>query len=96
MNISGKKQTIKAPFRAARSWVSERAVFVELADGRQIGFPASQFSRLADASDHQLAQVSLRLAGAALRWEELDEDISVRGIVAGQFKQIPPEKTSST
>jgi len=30
----------------------------------------------------------LQLSGAALRWEEIDEDITVRGIVEGRF-QLP-------
>lgn len=71
---------------AVRAWANERQVFIELLDGRQFHFSSSQFPRLAAASDLQLAQVSLRLRGAALRWEELDEDITVRGIVAGQFQ----------
>ncbi len=74
--------------RALRVWVESRIVFVELTDGRRIGFPASRFRLLAAASDDQLAQVALRLDGAALRWEALDEDITVRGVVEGRF-QLP-------
>lgn len=74
--------------RAVRVWVSERMVFIELTDGRQIGFPAARFRLLAMASDESLASVELCLNGAALRWESLDEDISVRGIVEGRF-QLP-------
>ncbi len=36
------------------------------------------------------AEVSLRLDGTALRWEKLDEDLTVQGIVAGRF-QLPLE-----
>jgi hypothetical protein len=63
-------------------------VFVELTDGRQVGFPADRFCLLAKASEEALAQVELCLNGAALRWEELDEDISVRCVVEGRF-QLP-------
>jgi hypothetical protein len=65
-------------------------IFVELTDGRQVGFPAARFSRLAQATDAELAQVELRLNGYALRWEALDEDITVRGIVEGRFEQPLP------
>lgn len=71
--------------RALRAWVSGRMVFIELTDGRQIGFPADRFRLLRDADEKQLARLTLRLSGAALRWEELDEDITVRGIVEGRF-----------
>ncbi len=35
------------------------------------------------------AQVTLELNNFALRWESLDEDISVPGIVAGRFQLLP-------
>ena len=73
---------------AIRAWATGRLVFIELTDGRQIAFPADRFRILRDASDDQLNTVQLRLNGAALRWEALDEDISVQGIVAGHF-QLP-------
>jgi hypothetical protein len=73
---------------AVRAWVIGRTVFIELTDGRQIGFPSARFKLLRNASDEQLQQVLLRLNGTALRWEELDEDISVSGIVNGYF-QLP-------
>jgi len=77
--------------RAIRAWVQDRMVFVELADGRQIGFPAARFRLLAQASDEALARMELCLNGAALRWEELDEDISIRGVVEGRFQLPLPE-----
>jgi hypothetical protein len=73
---------------AVRAWVEDRKVFLELHDGRIFGFPAARFRRLRDASDEQLKAVSLELGGAALRWEEIDEDLTVRGVVAGHF-QLP-------
>lgn len=73
---------------ATRVWVTDRIVFIELTDGRQIGFPASRFKLLRDANEDQLKQVTLRANGTALRWEKLDEDILVSGIVQGHF-QLP-------
>lgn len=70
--------------RAVRAWIENRMVFVELHDERVVGFPAGNFALLAAATDEQLAKVRLRANGAALRWEDLDEDISVRGILAGR------------
>jgi hypothetical protein len=73
---------------ALRVWVDGRTVFLELHDGRIFGFPAARFRRLRDASDEDLKKVSVELSGAALRWEDLDEDLTVRGVVAGHF-QLP-------
>ncbi|MBE2233315.1 MAG: DUF2442 domain-containing protein [Anaerolinea sp.] len=73
---------------AMRVWVEDRYIFLELTDGRVIGFPADRFRILRSASSQQLQEVSLRLNGYALRWESLDEDITVPGVVAGHF-QLP-------
>ena len=73
---------------AIRVWVEGRIIFVELTDRRIIGFPADRFKILQNATDDQLKEVTLRLNGYALRWETLDEDITVPGIVAGNF-QLP-------
>ena len=75
---------------AIRAWAQERTIYVELHDGRIVGFPADRFRLLSAASEAQLAKVELELNGYALRWEELDEDITVPGIVAGRF-QLPPK-----
>ncbi len=73
---------------ARRVWVEGRMVFVELHDGRPLGFPADRFVRLRDANDDALREVRLRLNGYALRWDALDEDLTVRGILEGRF-QLP-------
>lgn len=75
---------------AVRAWVEGRTVFVELTDARIVGFPACRFRRLKAATEEQLREVELRLNGFALRWESLDEDITVPGIVAGRF-ELPCE-----
>jgi hypothetical protein len=74
---------------ALRAWADGRMVYVELADGRIVGFPAARFTRLRSATDEQLKAVTIEVNGYALRWDELDEDITVPGIVAGRF-QLPP------
>jgi hypothetical protein len=71
---------------AIQVWVENRTIFVELTDGRIVGFPADRFRILKKATDEQLKEVKLRLNGYALRWENLDEDITVKGIVEGCFQ----------
>jgi hypothetical protein len=74
---------------AIRAWAEERMIYVELSDGRIIGFPGDRFCILKQATNEQLAAVTVEVNGYALRWEELDEDITVLGIIAGHF-QLPP------
>jgi len=71
---------------AIRAWAEGRRIFIELTDSRIISFPADRFKRLKSASDEQLKQVTVCLNGYALRWEDIDEDITVPGIVAGNFE----------
>jgi hypothetical protein len=66
-----------------------RYLYVELSDGPIIGFPGDRFRILKQATNEQLAAVKVEVNGYALRWEELDEDITVPAIVAGHF-QLPP------
>jgi len=82
--ISAEKEVSVEP-AAIRAWAENRMIFVELTDGRQIGFPADRFKILKNATNEQLKEVKIRLNGYALRWESLDEDITVPGIVAGNF-----------
>jgi len=44
---------------------------------------------LKSATDEQLKAVKLEVNGFALRWDDLDEDITVPGVVAGRF-ELPP------
>jgi hypothetical protein len=44
--------------------------------------------RVRAASEEALQEVQLEANGRALRWENLDEDISVAGVVDGRF-QLP-------
>ena len=74
---------------ALRAWAEQRMIYLELTDGRIVAFPAARFKRLKAATDNQLKGVTVEVNGYALRWEELDEDITVPGVVAGNF-QLPP------
>ena len=73
---------------ALNAWSIGRTIFIELTDGRNVSFPADRFKILAKATDEELKEVTVRLNGFALRWENLDEDITVKGIIAGNF-QLP-------
>ena len=60
-------------------WLEKRTVFIELTDGRIFGFPADRFKILSQATDEELKEVKIELNGYALRWENLDEDLTVAG-----------------
>lgn len=59
----------------------ENCLWVDLSDGRVIAVPLAWFPRLLHATPEQRAQVEISPMG--LHWDELDEDISVAGLLAG-------------
>ena len=90
MNTTTAEPVLSVEAVALRAWADGRTIYIELHDGRIVGFPADRFRILASATDEQLTKVQLEVNGYALRWEKLDEDITVPGIVAGHF-QLPPK-----
>jgi hypothetical protein len=59
----------------------EDSMWVGLSDGRTLGVPLAWFPRLMNATPAERERVELSRTG--LHWDELDEDISVRGLLAG-------------
>lgn len=62
----------------------EDSMWVELVDGRTLGIPLAWFPRLLDATPEQRTRFEVSGGGTGLHWDELDEDISVAGLLAGQ------------
>ena len=59
----------------------DSSLWVDLSDGRVIAVPLAWFPRLLHATPQQREQVEFSPQG--LHWNELDEDISVAGLLAG-------------
>jgi hypothetical protein len=68
---------------AVRVSFNDNNLSVELADGRQISVPLSYFPRLLKASSEQRNKYVISGGGTGLHWEEIDEDISVNGLLVG-------------
>lgn len=83
MNISTDPQAISPEPLAVR--FDEDNFWVDLADGRTLGIPLAWFPRLFRGSKEQREKVELSRVG--LHWDELDEDISVAGLLAGRGDQ---------
>jgi hypothetical protein len=58
---------------------------VRLADDREVRFPAAKNRRLRKGTPDQLARVELICGGTGLHWPDLDEDLSVAGIIEGRL-----------
>jgi hypothetical protein len=64
---------------------------VELADGRTLSVPLVWFPRLAHATAQERANWRLVGRGEGVHWPGIDEDISVRSLLAGRKSQESQE-----
>ena len=60
----------------------DESVWVALSDGGALGVPYAWFPRLLNATPKQREEVEIGRFG--LHWDEIDEDISVAGLLAGR------------
>ncbi len=63
---------------------TEDTLIVALTDGRTISVPLDWYPRLRRATPAQRANWELIGAGYGIHWPEIDEDISVRGLLLGR------------
>jgi len=71
----------------------EDSFWIDLADGRTLGVPLAWFPRLLKGSAEARAKVELSRVG--LHWEELDEDISIAGLLAGRGDMTRTRKAAA-
>ena len=64
--------------------ITEDTLNVELSDGRSISVPLEWYPRLVHATQDERNNWRLIGRGHGIHWEDLDEDISVEGLLAGK------------
>ena len=70
--------------RAQSVTVSEDSVTVDLVDGRTIIVPVVWYPRLWYGTQEERSDIEIIGDGSILNWPELDEDLSVAGLLAGR------------
>lgn len=76
---------------ATSAEVTNDSLDVELADGRSISVPLAWYPRLIHATADERAHFRFIGGGEGIHWPDLDEDISVEGIVAGRPSGESPQ-----
>ena len=69
--------------RARNVRVTDDELCVELRDGRVVSVPLKWFPRLVQAGVRQRGNWELLGDGEGVRWPEIDEDLSVAGLLRG-------------
>jgi hypothetical protein len=78
-SLSLKMQTVTA----LRVTTTEDSLAVDLSDGRSVSVPLMWYPRLLHGSPRERNNWRLIAGGEGIRWPDLDEDLSVDGIILG-------------
>jgi len=70
--------------RAQGVRVTEHSVIVDLVDGRTISVPLAWYPRLTHGSEAERSRWRFIGDGEGIHWPDLDEDISIDGLLAGR------------
>ena len=72
-------------FKAIKAWYEDGRICLMLSDKKEIRFPVELNNKLKKASPNQLNNIEIICNGTGLHWPELDEDLSLTGIIEGRF-----------
>jgi hypothetical protein len=85
--MGGLNHVPRAEDRPVAVEISDDMLWVTLQDGRIIATPLEWYSRLANATPEQQTHVELGFAG--IHWPDIDEDLSVNGMLRGNRPPHP-------
>ncbi|MFL9914709.1 DUF2442 domain-containing protein [Paraburkholderia fungorum] len=75
--------------------VEENSFTVHLKDGRTLRVPWRPYPNLLAATPQQKKAVRISAPGGGLHWDQLDEDISVRGLMRDAERRYLEERPKS-
>ena len=64
--------------------VTEHTLTVDLEDGRTLSAPLGWYPRLANATPEERERWRLIGQGSGIHWDDIEEDISVEGLLLGK------------
>ncbi len=79
------------PAHAVKATVTDDELTVWLDDGRTISTPLAWYPRLMHATATERQDFQIIGGGEGLHWPQLDEDLSIAGMLAGQPSGEGPE-----
>lgn len=77
--------------RALQLAVSDEALTVDLVDGRTIIVPLAWYPRLWHATPAERNRFEIFGDGSFIHWPDLDEDLTVAGLLAGRRSAESPQ-----
>jgi hypothetical protein len=56
-----------------------------MSDNKEVRFPFEANKKISKASDKQRKNIEIICGGTGLHWPDIDEDLSVTGIIEGRY-----------
>ena len=75
-------------FTAEKAWFENGMICMILSDKKEVRFPIYLNNKLMSATKAQLNNIEIICGGTGLHWPDLDEDLSVVGILEGRFGKV--------
>ncbi|MBW8332847.1 MAG: DUF2442 domain-containing protein [Prolixibacteraceae bacterium] len=75
-------------FTVEKAWHENEMICMILSDKKEIRFPVYLNEKLRNATQSQACNIEIISGGTGLNWPELDEDLSVTGILEGRFGKV--------
>lgn len=72
-------------FTVEKAWYENKMICMILSDKKEVRFPIYLNEKLRTALEKHLKNIEIICGGTGLHWHDLDEDLSVIGILEGRF-----------
>jgi len=72
-------------FTVTSAWYENGMICLLMSDKKEIRFPVKVNTKLKNATDQQRNNIEIICGGTGLHWPDLDEDLSVTGIIEGKY-----------
>jgi hypothetical protein len=71
-------------FIVTKAWYEKTMICLTMSDKKEIRFPVELNKKLLNATEKQRSNIEIICGGTGLHWPDLDEDLSVTGIIEGR------------
>ena len=72
-------------FTVKEAWYENGMICLLMSDNKEIRFPVELNRKLKNATENQRNHIEIICNGTGLHWPDLDEDLSVTGIIEGRY-----------
>ncbi len=75
-------------FIVEKAWFENGMICMLLSDKKEIRFPVYLNEKLRNAAAEKVSNIEIICGGTGLHWPDLDEDLSLVGIIEGRFGKV--------